>query len=136
MLKIREGSLNLPVYLKMADGVLGGEDPQEVGKTLWQYSAVLGDIPAFKCDLQGFTDRLYCIFTLGPKMPGKEYLFQLELESCELPVFSQMVVLPPPPQVSQDQSIGCHAELDEETCVAKGGQYIRVNDSLSLCFCP
>ncbi len=78
MLNIIDGTYNIPVYLKMADGVPGGPGEEGSGETLWPYSAWLGEIPAYKCDLQGFPDRLYCMFTLMPDMPGTEQFFQLE----------------------------------------------------------
>ena len=134
LLNIREDSLNIPLYLKMGGGVPGGSKEEGGSETLLAYSASLGDIPAYKCDLQGFPDRLYCMFTLKPDMPGQEQVFQLTQEDCV--VYSQLVVLPTLPLESQDQPVGCHAGLDAGECKIQGGDYRKINDTQYLCFCP
>jgi len=125
MLNILDGTYNIPIYLKMKDGVLGGASEGETGETLWPYNAWLGEIPAYKCDLQGFPDRLYCIFTLKPEMPGTEQFFKLEMEDCEGMLYSQAVMVPEIQQ-SEDggsEPVGCHAGLDARECKAAGGEY-------------
>jgi RNA polymerase sigma factor (sigma-70 family) len=134
LLNIREGSLNIPLYLKMGDGVPGGSKEEGSSETQWTYSAWLGDITAYKCDLQGFPDRLYCMFTLQPDMPGQEQVFQLSQEECL--VYSQVILLPTLPMESQDQPIGCHADLDDKECKIQGGEYRKIKDTQYLCFCP
>jgi len=141
LLNIRKDDLSLPVYVKMVGGIQGGSQEEGIGNPLWPYSASLGDISANNCNLQGFPDRLYCLFILEPEMPGQEYLFQLKLEHCEVPVYSQMVLLPALPeashdQPSHDQPVGCHAGLDAESCKIQGGGYKKINDSEYQCFCP
>jgi hypothetical protein len=138
MLNIQADALNVPIYLRLDGGVPGGEAAEGNGETSLPFSATLGDIPAYKCDLQGYLDRLYCMFTLTPEMPGKEHLYQLFLKGCDAPLFSQAVLLPlpPPPPDSQNQVVGCHAGLDAVECKTLGGDYKRVNDTSYLCFCP
>ncbi len=125
VLDLIDGTYNIPIYVKMDGGILGGASEGESGDTLWPYSARLGEIPSYKCDLQGFDDRLYCLFNLLPEMPGTQQTYQLHLEGCEDALFSQVVVLDV-----------CHPLLDAESCKLKGGEYKKVNDTLSLCFCP
>lgn len=123
------GTYKLPVYLKMAGGIPGGAVPGGNGAPRWPYSALLGEIPSYKCDLQGFEDRLYCMFTLEPEMPGTEQWFQLNLDDCDAPIYSQALLVPALPE-------GCHPLLDAESCKLEGGSYKKVNDTDYLCFCP
>ena len=138
MLNIIDGTYNLPVYLKIPPEILGGGVNGDSGESNLPYSAWLGEIPSYKCDLQGFPDRLYCMFTLLPDMPGTEQIFQLELENCGDPLYSQAVMLPEiqQSQDSQDQPTGCHAGLDPKSCISMGGDYRKINDTQYLCFCP
>jgi hypothetical protein len=125
ILELIDNTFNIPIYVKMEGGVLGGAKEEGSGETLWPYSAQLGEVPSYRCDLQGFDDRLYCFFNLPPEMPGTQQTYQLYLEGCEVALFSQVVVLDV-----------CHPYLDAESCKLKGGEYKKVNDTLSLCFCP
>lgn len=136
MLNIIDGTYNIPVYLKMIPEVPGGGMTGEIGETILPFEAWMGEIPAYKCDLQGFPDRLYCMFTLKPDMPGTEQFFQLKLEYCENLLYSQGVILPEILQAEEEQQASCHAGLDPKTCLAMGGDYKKINDTVSLCFCP
>jgi len=129
VLDLIDGTYNVPIYVKMAGGVLGGAKEEGSSQTSWPYSAQLGEIPAYKCNLQGFDDRLYCMFSLLPEMPGTDQWFRLNLEDCDQDLYSQAVHLPDLPE-------GCHPLLDAESCKLLGGEYKKVNDTLSLCFCP
>jgi len=138
VLNILDGTYNIPVYVKMEGGVLGGTDEEWIGEPIWPYEAWMGEIPDNKCDFQGFPDRLVCMFTLKPDMPGTEQYFQLKLEVCENVLFSQAVVLPFVQQAegSGSEPASCHAGLDAENCKLHGGEYRKINDNLSLCYCP
>jgi hypothetical protein len=125
MLDLIDNSYNIPIYVKIEGGVPGGALEGETGETLWPYHALLGEIPSYQCDLQGFEDRLYCFFNLPPEMPGTQQTYQLYLEGCEDALFSQVVLLDV-----------CHPYLDAESCKLKGGEYKKINDTLSLCICP
>jgi RNA polymerase sigma-70 factor (ECF subfamily) len=120
-----DGTFNIPIYVKMEGGVLGGAKEEGSRETLWPYSALLGEIPSYRCDLQGFDDRLYCFFNLPPEMPGTQQTYQLLLEDCEEAIFSQVVLLDV-----------CHPLLAAEPCKLKGGEYKKISDTISLCFCP
>ena len=134
ILNIIDGTYNLPVYLKMTPEVPGGGKTGDIGETSLPFNAWLGEIPAYKCDLQGFPDRLYCMFTLKPEMPGTEQFFKLEMEDCEGMLYSQAVMLPEIQQVGEP--VGCHAGLDARACKTLGGEYRKINDTDYLCFCP
>lgn len=137
-LNIIDGTYNIPVYLKMIPEVPGGGKTGEIGETVWPFEAWLDGIPSYKCDLQGFPDRLYCLFTLSPEMPGTEQFFKLEMEGCEGLLYSQYVVLPEIQQSEEGGSepVGCHAGLDARECKILGGEYRKINDTQYLCFCP
>ena len=138
VLNIIDGTYNIPIYIKMEEGILGGGSGGENGDPLWPYIAWLGGNPANKCDLQGFPDRLYCMFTLKPEMPGTEQFFKLEMETCEGLLYSQYVVLPEILQSQEGGSepVGCHASLAPRECKTEGGEYRKINDTEYLCFCP
>ena len=138
VLNIIDGTYNIPVYVKMEGGVLGGVEEEWIGEPLWPYEAWMGVIPDNKCDFQGFPDRLICMFTLKPDMPGTEQFFQLKMENCESVLFSQGVVLPEIQQAEEGGSepVGCHAALDARLCKSMGGDYRKINDTTYLCFCP
>lgn len=137
MLNILDGTYNIPIYLKILPEVPGGGKTGIIGETSYPFEAWLGnEIPAYKCDLQGFPDRLYCMFTLLPDMPGTEQLFILEMEGCESPLYSQGVVLPEKQLAEESEPVGCHAGLDARACKSMGGEYMQINDSISLCYCP
>ena len=139
MLNIIDGTYDIPFYIKMEGGILGGVEEEWIGEPLWPYEAWVDGIPDNKCDFQGFPDRLYCIFTLEPEMLGTEQFFQLKMENCEVALYSQAVILPEIQQAEggQEQSpVGCHAGLDARTCKTLGGEYRKINDTTALCFCP
>ncbi len=54
VLNIIDGTYNIPVYVKMEGGVLGGVEEEWIGEPLWPYEAWMGVIPDNKCDFQGF----------------------------------------------------------------------------------
>ena len=139
MLNIIDGTYNIPFYIKMEGGVLGGASEGDNGDPLWPYNAWLGDVPANKCNFQGFPERLYCMVTLKPEMPGTEQFFMLEMENCKTPLFTQAVVLPDIQQAEgghEQPPVGCHASLGPRECKTLGGEYRKINDTQYLCFCP
>ena len=139
MLNIIDGTYNIPFYIKMEGGILGGVEEEWIGEPLWPYEAWVDGIPAYKCDFQGFPDRLYCLFTLKPELLGTEQLFKLEMEKCENTLYSQYVILPEIQQAEggQDQPpVGCHAGLDARACKTLGGEFRKINETDYLCLCP
>jgi len=143
MLNIIDGSYDIPVYLKMAGGIPGGTSEGEIGDPLWPYIAWLGGNQANTCNLQGFPDRLYCVFTLEPEMLGTEQFFKLEMEICDGLLYSQYIVLPEIQQAEEGGSepvgsepVGCHPDLGPRECKSLGGEYREIKDNSYLCFCP
>jgi len=137
-LNIIDGTYNIPIYLKMLPEVPGGGKTGDIGETVLPLEAWMDGIPAYKCDLQGFPDRLYCMFTLKPDMPGTEQFFQLKMEICEKALFAQDILLPEIQLAEEENNEppGCHAGLDARSCKSLGGEYRQIKDGIYLCFCP
>ena len=130
-LGLPEDTMQLPVVLRV-DGEIPGLNPEAMnGSPLYEYNAQLGDYQAYKCGLQGYPDRLYCMFQMLPGSPGLALNFQLTLEGCDDPVYVQPLVSIPEPVVS------CRADMNKVNCEAAGGTYSESRDtSASTCICP
>ena len=123
MLNVPADTLVLPLYLKIPGGVPGMEGPE-----LWEYRALLGEIESYQCGLQGFEDRLYCMFNLPPEAPGLALDLKLFVGDCEDPAYTQPRVTIPKPQ--------CNAELDEKACQVAGGEMSVGGVKAPHCICP
>jgi len=121
LLGVNANTLVLPIYLKTGGENIPGLAPPE--DPPWQYYAMLGGIESNKCELQGFDDRLYCIFNLTKDFPGKAITFKLYLNQCKEPVFTQLHALIPRPK--------CSKTLTPDGCCAAGGTY-----KTDYCECP
>lgn len=126
----------LPLYLKTINGVVPvpGCPPDDVcpppeDGRLTEYYAMLGDNKSNFCGLQGFEDRLYCMFTVTPDMPGSAAEFSLYLENCEDPVFTQLYVSIPEMKT-------CTKDLGEADCKAAGGKMSTGTTTAPYCICP
>lgn len=130
LLEIPSETMNLPLYLKVGGGVpgLGVEVPDDAEP--WEYSALLGPTESNVCSLQGFDDRLYCMFTMPLTAPGTAQDLYLYLNGCDDPIFYQPRVTIPKPQLA------CTVDLDEAACEAGGGDFYQVTDSETICVCP
>jgi hypothetical protein len=136
LLTIREDIMVLPLYLKTEDGVVPGLTPSDDNE-LWEYHAFLGDSKSNSCGLQGFDDRLYCMFTITPDMPGSVADFFLYLNECENPVFTLLKVTIPEMQSGEDDSSPkCTEDLDKEACEAAGGTMSTGVTTKPHCICP
>jgi hypothetical protein len=124
LLSVPADTLVLPLYLKIPGGVPGME-----GSELWDYRALLGEIESYRCGLQGFPDRLYCMFNLPPEALGLALDLKLFIGNCEDPAYYQPKVTIPLPQ--------CNADLDEEACKVAGGTWKRpATGGDYYCDCP
>ena len=121
----------LPLYLKTIGGavpVLGC--PPDDGQPA-EYYAMLGDVKSNSCGLQGFEDRLYCMFSVTPDMPGSVAEFQLFMDDCEDPVYTQLYVSIP------ELKTQCTRDLGEAACKAAGGTWKRpATGGDYYCDCP
>ncbi len=133
LLSIREDIMVFPVYLKTVGTVIPGLVPTD-GTT--KYHARLGDIQSNACELQGFDDRLYCMFTLTPGMPGSVVSYSLYKKGCDDPVAKQLNVLIPELQPSGDEGAQCNKDLSPGDCVAAGGKMSTSLTTAPYCICP
>jgi len=115
LLGLPEDTRNLPVYLKVKEGSIPGLGPETMnGAGLYEYSAKLGDIQAYQCGLQGFPDRLYCMFNMPQGAEGTALNFELRLNNCEDPVYTLPMVSIPEPQSGEDI---CHHGIHSGTSI-------------------
>ncbi|MFV1950314.1 MAG: hypothetical protein ACC633_10360, partial [Anaerolineales bacterium] len=121
----------LPLYLKTAgEAIPGMIHPPEPGKPA-EYYAMLGNSKSNSCGLQGFEDRLYCMFAVTPEMPGTSAEFQLFLGGCEDSVYTQLFVSIP------ELKTQCTKDLSEADCNAAGGDWkMPVTGGEKYCHCP
>jgi len=134
LLNLPADTRNLPMYIKVADGIIPGFDPEELnGEPHYEYSAKLGEITAYQCGLQGFPDRLYCMFNIPQGAEGTAQYFELRLKDCEDPIYVQANVLIPVPKVTD---LACSADLSEKDCKAAGGVMSGKDTPSPYCSCP
>ena len=126
ILAIPPETLVMPLYLNMPGGVPGLSLVVPGGPETWDYQAFVGWFEDYRCSLQGFEDRLYCMFNLTPEAPGQVLDLELYLNDCEYPIYSQ-------PNLTIPLLI-CSADLSKEACEAAGGFYPDIDDP--YCACP
>ena len=125
MLNVPADTLVLPLYLKFPDGVPGQNEAIP-----WVYRAMLGKIESYRCGLQGFEDRLYCMFQLPPDAPGLAFDLKLFVDDCADPSYSQPKVTIPEPKMQ------CTIDLDKDACEAAGGKMSTGVTTAPSCICP
>jgi len=136
----------LPVYVRVkgGDGIIPGTDPEVMdGKPLYVYEAQLGKTASYQCGLQGFPDRLYCMFDIPEGMEGTAQFFELRLNDCPDPVYIQAnVLIPVPNPSSSDPSSSdptgpvCTVDLISPACEAAGGHMSDGVTTAKRCVCP
>jgi predicted outer membrane repeat protein len=130
---------NQVMYIKVEDGNIPGLDPEELnGEPLYDFEAKLGKIASYQCGLQGFPDRLYCLFHIPEGMDGTSQLFELRLNDCPDPVYLQPNVFIPVPNPSSSDPTGpvCTVDLISPDCEAAGGQMSSGTTTAQKCVCP
>ena len=119
----------LPLYLKTLNGVVPVLScPPDDGQPA-EFYAMLGDHKSNSCGLQGFEDRLYCMFSVTPEMAGSVADFSLYLVDCVDPVFTQQYVSIP-------EMNTCTKDLGEADCKAAGGKMSTGTTRAPYCICP
>ena len=130
------------MYIKVEDGKIPGFDTEELnGEPPYQYEAYLGTIPSYICGLQGFPDRLYCLFHIPEGMEGTAQLFELWLNDCPDFVYNQPNVLIPMTFPASSDPPGpsgpvCTVDLISPDCEAAGGHMSSGATSAPKCVCP
>lgn len=129
ILNLPPDTRNLPVYLKVAEGIFPGF---EVDPPL-PYIGKLGEYESYQVSQQGFPKRAYFMVNIPEGVEGSVLPFTVWLPDCPEPVFELPAVqIPVPKPVEQT----CSADLGERACIAAGGTYYDINDKTSTCICP
>ena len=140
LLSLPEETMVLPVYFKMEGGVpcLGVESPDVSEPCV--FNAWLGGKEARSCELQGFEDRLYCMFDMELGDAGLALDLELRLNDCPDPVFILSNVTIPeviPAVVEKEESEEkCHKDLNKADCIAAGGRMYSGAAAAPYCICP
>lgn len=125
LLKVDPETLVFPIYFRFPEEV-----PVPAEGEIWEYQASLGQYPSYRCELQGYEDRLYCLFQLPESALGEMVDLTLGLESCEDPVFIQKNVIIP------ELELVCTRDLKEKDCIAAGGKMSSGATTAPYCICP
>lgn len=133
-LNVREDTMTLPVYFRFEIPVPGLGDQVEDPEPYY-YEASLGEVNSTNCSLQGFEDRLYCIFHVSEAMLGTYQPLSLHLKGCEAPVVAFPRVSVPRIPVLEKVESTCKASLKQAACQAAGGYYISFSRA-AYCVCP
>jgi len=130
MLNVAAGSTDLTLYLKVTGGVqavLPAIQDEDVQKII---TAMMGTTEANLCNLQGFDDRIYCMFTLPPEMLGTTQDLMFLKPGCEDPVLLLPGVSIPTP------SLVCKESLAKDDCEEAGGHMSSGVAAAPICVCP
>ncbi len=125
MLNVPADTLVLPLYFRFPGDVPGLNEAVP-----WQFRALLGETKSYQCGLQGFPDRLYCMFNLPPDAPGTALDLMLYINECVDPAYTQPKVTIPEPKTQ------CTEDLGEDDCVAAGGEMSDGGAAALYCICP
>jgi hypothetical protein len=134
LLKIRPDTMSLPLYFKTT-GDFPGMIPDDSEPD--EYYALLGDNESNSCGLQGgFSDRLYCMFTLPEEAPGKAMDLSLYRKDCQDPVYVQTKVTIPDLPEEEPSPPACNKDLDQDACEEAGGEMSSGLTTAPYCICP
>lgn len=114
----------LPLYVKF-----NGPVPEDLVDRL---ESNLGDIKSYRCSLQGFEDRVFCLSEIPQGSEGAQVPFVLNFDGCSEPIYKLPAVQIPVPEPVAPT---CSADLAAEDCKAAGGSYELVNRKYQ-CVCP
>jgi predicted outer membrane repeat protein len=139
LLNVPPDTLVLPLYFRFPDLVPGQTDAEPS-----KFRAQLGNLESYKCDQQGFEDRLYCMFNLTPDVPGLALDLLLYKDDCEDPSYTLPKVTIPElkgsiPELKgsiPDPKLQCSKDLNKDTCEAAGGTMSDGVSEAPYCICP
>ena len=130
MLNVASGSTDLTLYLKVVGGIeaaLPAVQDEEVKEAI---TAMLGTTEANLCNMQGFDDRIYCMFTLPPNVLGTVQDLSFFKPDCDDPVLLLPGVSIPTP------NLVCKESLNKDDCEAAGGHMSDGVATAPICVCP
>ena len=146
-----KGSNSYTMYFKIPGGVPGLEKNYSWDQYSWNYTATIGDVEAHGCNYQGYTERLYCHFTLPAGYANSTKPISLRVNGCDRDIYSHsrmsipepVAVAKPKDSDSGDSNSKTYCEqllgqgesgfftMDENECSDAGG----VSFDISWCFC-
>jgi len=134
-LSINPDTMVMPVYLRFPAAAPGIGPDGSV-----PYMGTLGGVISHLENQQGFPDRIYFFFEVGPAMPGTLQNLEIGKEGCENSLFTEpRLTIPEVPagdQPGDDQpSTGCTKDLAAEDCKIAGGKWV-INVNPAYCDCP
>ena len=136
ILSIREDTMVLPLYLKTHGEVIPGLVPPPDDSKSTEFHAQLGYVKSNSCGLQGFEDRLYCMFTISPNMPGSLADLYIYKNECEDPVYIQLNLSIPELRAPENEKPQCKIDLEKGDCEAAGGTMSNDAAGAPICDCP
>ena len=138
MLNVAAGSTDLTLYLKVTGGVQAALPAIQAEDIKDLITAFLGTTEANLCNMQGFDDRIYCMFTLPPNTLGTLQDLMFFTPDCEDPVYLLQVSIPEPKSgdAPDDPGLTCTADLVTPDCEAAGGHMSPGTTTAPKCVCP
>jgi len=139
MLNVAPGSTDLTLYLKVTGGVQAALPAIQAEDIKDLITAFLGTTEANLCNMQGFDDRIYCMFTLPPNTLGTLQDLKFITPDCEDPVYLLPQVSIPVPKsgdAPDDPGLTCTADLRNPDCEAAGGHMSPGTTTAPKCVCP
>lgn len=136
-LALREEIMVLPVILRTDGDVIPGLVPPDDTQPV-EYYALLGDYESNACELQGYEDMLFCMFTVPQNIPGSVVDFYLYKKGCENPTVTQLNLTIPIPvsQPVEKEKVQCKKDLSPNKCRAAGGEMSTSVTTAPVCVCP
>jgi len=134
-LSINPSTMVMPVYLRFPEAAPGiGQDGSV------PFIGTLGGVFSHLANQQGFPDRIYFMFEVGPAMPGTYQNLEIRKEGCENLAFTEPRLtipdLPADDQPADDQpSLSCNKDLAADDCKKAGGKWV-INVNPAYCDCP
>jgi len=130
MLNVAPGSTDLTLYLKVVGGIEAALPAIQAEDIKDLITAFLGTIEANLCNMQGFDDRIYCMFTLPPNMLGTVQDLKFIKPDCDDPILLLPGVSIPVPKFE------CKESQSKDDCEAAGGHMSSGVTTAPTCVCP
>jgi predicted outer membrane repeat protein len=135
LLNVAPGSTDLTLYLKVVGGAevaLPAVQAEDIKDLI---TARLGTTEANLCNMQGFDDRIYCMFNLPPSVLGTVQDLKFFTPDCQDPVLLLPAVSIPIPQ-QETPNLVCKESLPLGDCEAAGGRMSTGITTAPKCVCP
>ncbi len=129
-LSINPNTMVMPVYLRFPETAPGiGQDGSV------PFIGTLGGVFSHLANQQGFPDRIYFMFEVGPEMPGTFQNLEIRKDGCENLAFTEPRLTIPDVPADDQPSPSCNKDLGAEDCKKAGGIWFTEVDD-PYCLCP